>query len=215
MTDENTAKQLYRSKNDRIIGGVCGGLALYFNIDSTLLRILWVVITLFGGAGIIIYLAALIIIPENPEEIFNKQKTENPSGKNTFWGALLIIIGAVLLLKQSGILHHFQFWNLPWQIIWALIFIALGVLLVFNFSLNKNDEPETSQIRKSIFRSRANRKISGVCGGLADYLKIDANIIRLAFILLTIASAGLGILAYILLIIIFPEEPLALQKEEK
>ncbi|RQV92707.1 MAG: PspC domain-containing protein [Calditrichaeota bacterium] len=70
-------------------------------------------------------------------------------------------------------------------------------------------------MRKSIFRSRANRKISGVCGGLADYLKIDANIIRLAFILLTIASAGLGILAYILLIIIFPEEPLALQKEEK
>ena len=56
-------KRLLRSKN-RMIAGVCGGIAEYFNIDPTIVRILWVLFTFAGGAGILAYIIAWIIIPE-------------------------------------------------------------------------------------------------------------------------------------------------------
>ncbi|WP_366125584.1 PspC domain-containing protein [uncultured Porphyromonas sp.] len=56
-------KRLYRSRGDRMLGGVCGGIAEYFNIDSSLVRILWVLFTLMGGSGLLIYLICLVVIP--------------------------------------------------------------------------------------------------------------------------------------------------------
>ncbi len=56
-------KKLFRSDNDKMICGVCGGVAEYFNIDSTLVRLAWVLFTFLGGAGIIAYIIAAIIIP--------------------------------------------------------------------------------------------------------------------------------------------------------
>ncbi|HLC47716.1 MAG TPA: PspC domain-containing protein [Candidatus Norongarragalinales archaeon] len=57
-------KRLYRSKKDRILGGVCGGMGKYFGIDSNLVRLLFVLLAFAGGAGIIVYLAGWLIIPE-------------------------------------------------------------------------------------------------------------------------------------------------------
>ncbi len=59
-------RKLYRSKTDRVLGGVCGGLAEYFNTDATLIRVLFVLLTVLGGAGPIIYLAMWIIVPNQP-----------------------------------------------------------------------------------------------------------------------------------------------------
>lgn len=59
-------KKLYRSREDRMISGVCGGIAEYFNIDSTLVRILWVAFGIAGGASVVCYILANIIIPLNP-----------------------------------------------------------------------------------------------------------------------------------------------------
>jgi phage shock protein C len=59
-------RKLYRSKSDRMLGGVCGGLAEYFNTDATLIRLLFVLLTVLGGAGPIIYLAMWIIVPNQP-----------------------------------------------------------------------------------------------------------------------------------------------------
>ncbi|MBN1148332.1 MAG: PspC domain-containing protein [Anaerolineales bacterium] len=59
-------KKLYRSRTDRMIGGVCGGLGEYFNIDPTLVRVLFIFTALFGGPGLIAYLIMLIIVPEEP-----------------------------------------------------------------------------------------------------------------------------------------------------
>ncbi|MFH1641492.1 MAG: PspC domain-containing protein [Nanoarchaeota archaeon] len=56
-------KRLYRSKNNRLIGGVCGGLGKYFGIDATVIRLIWA-LTALMGAGIIAYIIAWIIIPE-------------------------------------------------------------------------------------------------------------------------------------------------------
>ena len=59
-------KRLYRSREEKIIGGVCGGLAEYLNVDPTLIRLGLVLITLFGGAGIIAYLVLWVIVPLAP-----------------------------------------------------------------------------------------------------------------------------------------------------
>jgi len=58
--------RLYRSKTDRIIAGVCGGLGDYFNVDPTIIRLLWVLFTLLGGSGLLAYIIAWFIVPEEP-----------------------------------------------------------------------------------------------------------------------------------------------------
>ncbi len=63
--DYNT-KKLYRSRVDRKIGGVCGGLGEYFGIDPTLVRLLFVLGLLFVGGTLLAYLILLIVIPEEP-----------------------------------------------------------------------------------------------------------------------------------------------------
>ncbi|MCK5150013.1 PspC domain-containing protein [Candidatus Pacearchaeota archaeon] len=60
-------KRLYRSKKEKVFGGVCGGIAEHFNVDPTLIRLLWI-LALFGvGFGLLAYLIAWIIIPLNPK----------------------------------------------------------------------------------------------------------------------------------------------------
>jgi phage shock protein C len=65
------AKRLQRSRTEIIIGGVCGGLAEYFNVDPTLIRVLWVVVTLMGGAGVLAYLILWIVMPQEPAGPFS------------------------------------------------------------------------------------------------------------------------------------------------
>jgi len=57
-------KRLHRSLTDKKIAGVCGGLAEYLGWDPTLVRLLWVVLTLLGGSGVLIYLVLWIVMPE-------------------------------------------------------------------------------------------------------------------------------------------------------
>ena len=59
-------KKLYRSASDKKICGVCGGLAKYFNIDPTLVRVGWTLFTFLGGSGLLAYIICAIIIPEQP-----------------------------------------------------------------------------------------------------------------------------------------------------
>jgi phage shock protein PspC (stress-responsive transcriptional regulator) len=56
-------RKLYRSETDRMLGGVCGGLAEYFNIDSTILRLVFVLFVLWGGGGALAYIICWIVIP--------------------------------------------------------------------------------------------------------------------------------------------------------
>jgi len=59
-------RKLYRSKTDRKLAGVCGGLAQYSNIDATLMRVLFIVLAVLGGSGLVIYLAMWILVPKEP-----------------------------------------------------------------------------------------------------------------------------------------------------
>ena len=60
-------KRLYKSVTDKKLCGVCGGIAEYFNIDPTVVRLAWAAFTCLGGCGIIAYIIAAIIIPQEPE----------------------------------------------------------------------------------------------------------------------------------------------------
>ena len=60
-------KKLYKSNDNRMVDGVCGGIAEYFNIDPTLVRLGWVVFCALGGSGVLAYIVAALIIPRNPE----------------------------------------------------------------------------------------------------------------------------------------------------
>ena len=67
MPKEQKIKRLYRSRKDKILGGVAGGMANYFNIDPTLIRLLWVLFDFFWGIGILVYIIAWIITPLEPK----------------------------------------------------------------------------------------------------------------------------------------------------
>jgi phage shock protein C len=63
---EAAVKRLYRSRSERKIAGVCGGLGTYLGVDPVIFRILWIVLALAGGLGLVAYLVAWIIIPQEP-----------------------------------------------------------------------------------------------------------------------------------------------------
>ncbi len=202
-------KKFYRSRVDRYLFGVCGGLGEYFNMDPNIFRLLFLIFTFIGGIGLILYIIAMIIVPENPEQTEAPRKTTED--KTLFWALLFIVLGFLLLFRELGLFHYFNIWALPWSAIWAIFLIAIGVLLIFSSSkYRKSGEgeegspgiPDVSRIR----RSRKNRIFAGVCGGIAEYFNIDPAIVRLIWVLASLASIGLGILVYVLLILVFPEE---------
>ena len=59
-------RKLYRSKTNRQLAGVCGGLAEHFNLDATLIRVLFVLLAVLGGSGVVLYIALWIIVPREP-----------------------------------------------------------------------------------------------------------------------------------------------------
>ena len=59
-------KKLYKSNQNKRLDGVCGGIAEYFGIDPTVVRLIWALFSLMGGCGILAYIIAAIIIPRNP-----------------------------------------------------------------------------------------------------------------------------------------------------
>lgn len=139
-------KKLYRSRGEKVLGGVCGGLGKYFEIDPVLIRIIFVVIGLFHGLGIIAYILLWIIIPEEPfifpgsgyssnqkeSESFRKDFTmqEPELRKSNDTGRLvagIFLIGIGLLFLSHKFFYFFHFRDiLPFGL------LLLGVILIVN-----------------------------------------------------------------------------------
>lgn len=62
-----STKRLYRSGRDRVLGGVCGGIGEYFDVDPVLVRLAWILFSILYGAGVLAYIIAWIILPRNPD----------------------------------------------------------------------------------------------------------------------------------------------------
>jgi phage shock protein C len=201
VEEMNDVKKLYRSKKNRYLGGVAGGLSDYFRLDANIFRLLFVILTFFGGIGLILYITGLVIIPENQSEE-STQPEKNGKDKNFILALILISIGGILLVNQFGFFHYFHYWRIPWTSLLAIALIVIGILLVFSAKKPLDYIPDINKI----YRSKEDRMIAGVCAGLAKYFNIDPAIVRLIWVLGTFASIGLGVIIYIVLIFIFPEE---------
>ncbi len=69
VQETDAPRRLYRSRNDRKLGGVCGGIAEYFAVDPVIVRLIWVAITILSlGMGILLYLIAVLVVPNNPRQ---------------------------------------------------------------------------------------------------------------------------------------------------
>ncbi|MCQ2140458.1 MAG: PspC domain-containing protein [Bacteroidales bacterium] len=66
-------KRLYRSKLDKKVGGVCGGIAEYFDVDPTIVRLAWLIAVFCAGGGLFAYLIAMIVIPNEPNNLISNR----------------------------------------------------------------------------------------------------------------------------------------------
>ena len=220
-------KRIYRSQSDKVIGGVCGGFAEYLNIDALMIRIIWAVAFFVGGVGLLAYIACWIIIPENPSQAKDGEKSDGKSTNTSLvWGFVLILIGACFLFREFNWFNFYPFhwsWHWPDRWLWSFRFdlllpIALIVIgVIYLFKVSKSDK-QTSEVKKKqtsggttmankLMRSVNDKMIGGVCGGLAEHFNIDPSLVRVGFVLVTFASGILfGILAYIVMMIVVPEE---------
>jgi phage shock protein C len=118
---------LRRSRTDRLIAGVAGGVARYLGVDSVLIRIAFVALAIAGGSGLLIYVVGWILIPEEKEgEQLGDAPPPNADTARLVFGAALIGIGIVLLLGLS----------IPriGKYLWPLALIAIGVAVIVQAS---------------------------------------------------------------------------------
>lgn len=143
-------KKLYRSRKEKMIAGVCGGLAEYFNIDVTLVRIVVAILAVASfGTFLLAYILCVVIIPERTGEYVdpatgepvdyekkNNMTPEEPTDRDRkvkqYLGLGLIILGAMLFMRR------FFYW-FDGDFVWSLAIIGVGVLLVV-FGTNKNNQ---------------------------------------------------------------------------
>lgn len=198
-------KRIYRSQEDRIIAGVCGGFAEYLEIDPTLVRLVWIFFTIFGGLGILAYIFSIILISEKDRLKAKEIKADDDRDeKLVLWGVVIIIVGIVLFFRHQpmvGMMWHAVSGN--WSnILFAIALIGVGIYILLN---RKDDDKKSfSNLRISgLHLSETDKKIAGVCGGIAESVNIDSTIIRLIWILGSLLSAGIGIVLYIICMLVF------------
>jgi len=220
-------KRLYRSQTNKVLAGICGGFAEYLNLDPVVVRVLWIFLMLFGGSGILLYIISWFVIPLNPTQSSPIGTQGDGAQAARIIGIILVAIGLIVLLDNLDVLH-FEWWmHRSWEFVIPLVLIATGVLLLTRRKKDdspgdsssagaggsSSEQPEPGQgsstsqgSQRSLTRSMTDRKLFGVCGGLGDYFEIDPTIIRVLFILFTLLSFGFGIVLYIIMLLIMPEE---------
>jgi phage shock protein PspC (stress-responsive transcriptional regulator) len=133
-------RRLYRSRDDRVIAGVCGGIARYFNIDPVLVRVGAVALAFLGGAGLLAYLAAVLLIPKEGE---GGQPPEAPNRG-------LAITGVVLLVVAIGVVLPFHGgWGASWGLL-PLGFIALAGLFVWRLASGQRPEGDARAVLRAM-----------------------------------------------------------------
>jgi phage shock protein PspC (stress-responsive transcriptional regulator) len=131
-------RRFLRSRDDRVLGGVCGGLARYFNIDPTLVRIATVALVFVGGVGVIAYAAALVFVPE--DDGTGHPAPRNSSRWTTIAGATLLVIAGLALLDGP----HWWWWGgtAPFLIVLGLI----AFVVYRNLRERGDDQPTASRV---------------------------------------------------------------------
>jgi len=111
--------QLYRSKKDRIIGGVCGGIAEHFKVETIWIRLAAILLVLVDGIGILLYLAAWLLIPEAPGAKVKVEKSMKRGNGSRTIGIIFIILGLFFLFDNI--------FQISFRYFWPGIIILLGI----------------------------------------------------------------------------------------
>lgn len=125
-------RRLLRSRDERVLGGVCGGIGEYLGVDPVLIRLAAVLLVFAGGAGVIAYIVAWIVIPEEPEGAAHEPGAAKASGQDEeMQGRARVIAGAVLAglggLLLLDILLPFSFDH---DLIWPVLLIVIGAAVI-------------------------------------------------------------------------------------
>jgi phage shock protein C len=225
-------RRLYRSQTNKVIAGVCGGIGEYLNIDPTLIRIGVLVLTIFGGSGILLYIVAFFVMPEgpvartvshdgSPSSAGTASHGNSPSTAAMVLGGFLILIGGMILMDNLDIISFHQLRHLSWDFLFPALLILAGV---FALTRKRNVPPAAQPAGpssapeappaeqsvppgpKTLKRSVRDRKLFGICGGLGEYFEVDPTIIRILYIVFTFLSGGAGVVIYFILFFVVPEE---------
>lgn len=154
-------KKLQRNQQDKMIAGVCSGLADYFDIDVTWVRIAFVITVIAGGSGILAYLILWIAVPKRPyipdfarydanpiydsnsSQSFASPKKKDNSNFRLIAGSILIFFGLIFLLDEFNLIPDWM----DFENLWPVILIAMGVYIL-SAGVNKNKidslEPEAT-----------------------------------------------------------------------
>jgi phage shock protein PspC (stress-responsive transcriptional regulator) len=133
-------RRLYRTRDDRVIGGVCGGIARYFNIDPVLVRVGAVALAVLGGAGVLAYLAAVLLIPKEGE---GGRPPEAPNRGLVVTGAVLLVVAICVVLPFQG------GWGAGWGLV-PLGLVALAGLLVWRVASGQRPEGDARAVLRAI-----------------------------------------------------------------
>ena len=246
QTTMNTKRMLYRHPTDKVIGGVCGGIAEYFGWDPVLVRVLWVVATFATwGGGFLAYILLALFLPTGDNKVGQlRPPALELSQKGVTWAAgVLMALGGLWLLANLGILPGLwgAFWTIVAVIFWPAVLIGAGYLLLRANSQRNLDQEMVDAARKvkesvngavpssdefkaglnrvrsgmPLQRSRTNRMISGVCGGMGEKFGVDANLIRLIWVAFTLGTMGFGALVYAGMVLLMPEGQTSTGAEER
>lgn len=221
-----TKKRLYRSTTDRAVAGVAGGLGEFFGVDPGLVRVIWLILSILTlGLALLPYALAAWIIPKEPPEYAAIKITPQgnlwprlKSNPMVLWGGLLLLAGVLLLLNNFGLLpwRIGALWQGVMSVVGPALLIGLGVYLVLVFLGRAPDLRRVARaggdLRRAghslpLRRSRRDRQLAGVCGGIAAYFDIDSLVVRMAWVVLSVVTGGvLGVLLYAAAAFLVPVE---------
>lgn len=192
-------RRLQRSRSDVIITGTCSGMAKYFDADVANIRLIAIISLLLGGWSVVAYLitAALLPVEQNTEELAEVEKAnQRKENFRVMFSGILILIGFHFAFVQIGFTTGSRLFVFPNSFVFPLLSIAMGAYLIISKRKlsEKSEEP-----MKSFQRTRDNRFILGVCGGIGRYLKADETAVRIIFIFATLLTLGLFAVGYIVI----------------
>ncbi|MCZ7602451.1 MAG: PspC domain-containing protein [Melioribacteraceae bacterium] len=195
-------KRLYRSPYNFVLLGISGGIAEYMNIHPLLVRFIFILTAILGGWGIIAYIICAFLIPKHPTQKGNSNFQNVSSAK--LLGFMLIGVGVYYWLPVIGIFRFIASIDLRSNIFLSFVLLLLGILILLKGKQSSRDENE--KIERRFLRSVKQRRLLGICSGLANYLNVDVTLIRIICMLLTFFTLGLVLLFYLFIGYFIPRE---------
>ncbi|TSA29447.1 MAG: PspC domain-containing protein [Ignavibacteriales bacterium] len=175
--------------------------------EPATIRIIALLTLLFGGWSVVAYLITASLIPVDKNSVSLSQSEIISLRKENFKtviSGLLILFGFYFAFRVIGLAGSTRIFILPNDFIFPLAAFAIGIYFL---TIKPSNTGTTLLVQpEKLFRSRTDKKLTGVCGGLAEYIGIDATVLRIIFILAALLTLGIFASLYLFLFIFFPYE---------